>query len=109
MHRRGQERSLAKRQRPEFTVHRLHTSIGRATVVYKTASLGQTLHTGHPLVDGLSFHDVSGLCMHPWHTGRQEEFKPRVYETPRPMQAWSLALRVGPLLVTRPAHSEGPT
>ena len=37
----------------------------------------------------------------PWHTGYQKEFKPRVYETPRPMQACSLALGVGQLPVTR--------
>ena len=31
----------------------------------------------------------------------QEELKPRVCRIPRPMQAWSLALAVGPLLATR--------
>ena len=36
---------------------------------------------------------------------RQEELKPRVYETPRPMQAWSLAL-VGQQPVTRTSVRE---
>ena len=35
----------------------------RATVVDSPASLRQTLRTGRPLVGGLSFPDVSGLCM----------------------------------------------
>ena len=42
--------------------------------------------------------DVHGSL---WHAGCREELKPRVYETQRPMQAWSLALEIGQLLVTR--------
>ena len=65
----------------------------RATVEESMAGLGQTLSTGRPLVGGLRFHgrlwDVHEFT---WHTGCQEAFKPRVYETPRPMHAWSLAL-----------------
>ena len=62
----------------------------RATVVESTAGLGQTLRAGR-----------LGCARIPWHTGCQEDFRPRVYATPRPMQAWSLALGVGQLLVTR--------
>ena len=42
-----------------------------------------------------------GCVRIPWHTGSQEEPKARVYETPRPMQASSLALGVDQLPVTR--------
>ena len=48
---------------PEFFGHRLQTSMARATVEDSTAGLGQTIRTGRPLVGGLSFHGVSGLCM----------------------------------------------
>ena len=65
---------------PEFFGRRLHTSMTPATVEDSTAGLGQTLRTGRPLVDGLSFHGVSGLCMNSWHTGCQVDFKPRVFE-----------------------------
>ena len=46
----------------EFLGHRLQTSMTRATVD-STASLGETLRTGRPLVGGSSFHGVSALCM----------------------------------------------
>ena len=36
-----------------------------ATVEDSTGGLGQTLRTGHPLVGGLSVHDVSGLRTNP--------------------------------------------
>ena len=49
----------------------------RATVEDSTAGLGQTLRTGRLVVGGLFFHGVSGLCMNPWHTGCQEESRPR--------------------------------
>ena len=72
----------------------------RATVVDSEAGLGQTLRTGRLLIDGLSFHGVSGLCMgslaHRLPGGIHAS---RVYQTPRPMQAWSLALGVGQLPV----------
>ena len=42
----------------------------------------------------------------PWHTGCHEDFKPRVYERPRPMQACSLALGIPHV---RAGHSEDPT
>ena len=47
---------------PEFFSHRRQTSTARATEEDGTASLGQTLRTGRPLVSGLSFHDVSIMC-----------------------------------------------
>ena len=46
----------------EVFSHRLHTSMTRGTADDSTAGLGQTLRTGRPLVGGLSFHDVYGLC-----------------------------------------------
>ena len=55
----------------------------RAAVEDSTAGLGQTLRTERLVVGGLSFHDVSGMCMNslaqqlPGH------------ETPRPTQACS--------------------
>ena len=35
----------------------------RASVQDSTAGLGHTLRAGRPLVGGVSFHGVSGLCM----------------------------------------------
>ena len=60
----------------EFFGHRLQTSMTRATAEDSTAGLGQTSRTGRALVGGLSFHGVSELCMDPWRTGCQEEFRP---------------------------------
>ena len=51
-------------------------------------ALGQTLRTERPLFGG--------------HMGCQEEFKPRMYEAPWPMQVWSLVLRAANNL--RPAR-----
>ena len=76
---------------PRVFSHRLQTSVTRATVEGSTASVGQTLRTERLLVGELPFHDVSRTCMKPC----QKEFKPRVYETPRPMRACYLALVVG--------------
>ena len=47
---------------PEFFGRRFQTSMTRATVEESTAGLGQPLRAGRPLVGGLSFHGVSGLC-----------------------------------------------
>ena len=72
---------------PEFFGRRLQTSIVRATVEDSTAVLCQTLRTGRPLVGGLSFHGVLGLCMsslaHRLQGGVQAQGLRR-----RPMQAW---------------------
>ena len=72
---------------PEFFRCRFQTSMDRATVEDSTAGLGQLLRTGRPLVGGLSFHGVSGLCMsslaHWLQGGVQAQVRRR-----RPMQAW---------------------
>ena len=64
--------------------------------------LGQTLRTGRPLVGELSFHDRLGVAVKfiGTHADRRE-LKPRVCETPPPMQAWSLALGINQRVVTR--------
>ena len=54
----------------------------RAAVEDSAAALGQTLRTGRPLVGGLSFHGVSGLCM-----SSSADRLPGGMRR-RPMQAW---------------------
>ena len=80
---------------PEFFSHRLQTSVTRETVEDSMACVGQTLRTERLLVGELPFHDVSRMCMNPWHIGCQKEFKHRVCETAHPIRAFSLALGVG--------------
>ena len=65
---------MGSSESPGSSVVRLQTSMTRATVEDSTAGLGQTLRTGRPLVGGLSFHGVSGMCMNLWHMGCQVEF-----------------------------------
>ena len=100
---------------PEFFDHRLQTSMTRATVEDSTTGPGQTFRTGRPLVGGLSFHGVQGLCTNslaqrlPGGTQAQRL-------TTRSMQAWAsstggrqLHLFNTPLVAISAANSVGPT
>ena len=65
----------------------IHLSHVLAVTEKDGVDFNQTLRTGRPLVDGLSFHGVSGLCMsslaHWLPGGIQSQGISR-----RPMQAW---------------------
>ena len=80
--------------------HRLQASMTRATGEDSTAGWGQTLRRGRLLVGP---HGTLRRCARILsHMSGQEEFKPGVDETPRPMQAWFPDLGgVGQVLVTR--------
>ena len=66
---------------------RLQTSMTRATVEDSAAGLVQILRTGRPLVGGLSFHGVWGLCTNPVARRPPRGIQAQDMRR-RPMQAW---------------------
>ena len=83
---------------PEFFGHRLQTSRTHETVEESTAGLGQSFRTGRPLVGGLCFHGVSGLCMN-----HLAHWQPRGIQGPGCMRHQSLALGGRPTTCDRHA------